>query len=141
MVTLSPEAHIGIVRHAEEGYPYEVCGVLIGRGKEIETFRKCRNINTERAHDRYELDPGSFLEADGWARENGMEILGIYHSHPDHPSLPSETDRARAWPGWIYLIVSVFQGRYRGYNAWILRECDWQFEELKIIKTRTVEGG
>jgi len=136
VVTITAEAHKDIVKRAEEGYPFEICGVLIGKGNKIETFRECRNLNTERARDRYELDPLSFNEADNWARENGMEIVGIYHSHPDHPSLPSETDRQRAWPGWIYLIVSVYQGKYVDDHSWVLRESDSMFEEVKASVTR-----
>lgn len=132
MVRISKDAFEGIVEHAEEGFPLEVCGVLIGKGGDVATYRRCRNLNTQRAHDRYELDPLSFQEADDWARGSSQEILGVYHSHPDHPSIPSETDRGMAWPEWIYLIVSINSGRYNDAHAWMLRESDSQFEEVEL---------
>ncbi|MCH8028799.1 MAG: M67 family metallopeptidase [Candidatus Dadabacteria bacterium] len=132
MVTITKSAYEGIIKHSESGYPYEICGVLIGNGCEIATFKECRNLNTERARDRYELDPLSFKEADDWARERDMNIMGIYHSHPDHPSLPSETDRMRAWPEWVYLIVSVNNRSFNNARAWVLNDPDSPFSEIQF---------
>lgn len=125
----------GIKRHVEAGYPNEVCGLLIGRGSTAEAFMEAKNLNVERARDRYELDPLSFKNADEFARSRGLEIIGIYHSHPDHPPLPSETDRTRAWHGWIYLIVSVESGKVSGERAWRLSEAGSQFEEVRLEYT------
>ena len=132
VVKINKESYAGIIEHAEAGFPHEVCGVLIGSGGEITEYRKCNNLNTERAHDRYELDPGSFNEADKWARDNGLEILGIYHSHPDHPSIASETDRQRAWPEWVYIILSIYKGNYNDARAWVLEDFDANFREEQI---------
>ena len=132
MVSVLKSVHDGIVRHAEWGFPHEVCGVLIGSDGKITHYRECRNLNTERAHDRYDLDPVSFKEADEWARLNGLEIVGIYHSHPDHPSIASETDRQRAWPEWVYIIFSVYGGRYRDSRAWVLQDFDSAFVEEAV---------
>lgn len=122
----------GIIEHAETGYPEEVCGVLIGKEGTINEFRKCRNLNRERAKDRYELDPISFQESDNWARVNNLDILAIYHSHPDHPSLPSEFDRSRAWPVWIYIIFSINNGKFNDARAWILEDNKYTFKENLI---------
>lgn len=126
----------GIIKHAESGYPNEVCGVLIGKEGEITSFKECRNLNQERARDRYELDPFSFKEADDWARSKGMEIVGIYHSHPDHPSRPSEFDRERAWPDWAYIIFSIHDGKYHDARAWFLGNPNSRFEgeEIELIQ-------
>lgn len=132
MVKMLKSAYDGIIKHAESGYPNEVCGVLIGKEDSITSFKECRNLNRERARDRYELDPLSFREADDWARSNGMEILGIYHSHPDHPSRPSGFDRERAWPEWVYIILSIDVGKYNDGRAWIVRDFDSPFEEEKV---------
>ncbi len=121
-----------IIKLAEAGYPEEVCGVLMGNNGCITKFKECRNQNLERARDRYELDPLSFKEADDWARLYGMEILGIYHSHPDHPSRPSMFDRERAWPDWVYIILSIHNGKYNDGRAWILYDYDSPFVEEKI---------
>lgn len=132
MVKIVKSAYDGMIGHAEEGFPHEVCGVLIGGDGKVTHYRECRNLNTERAHDRYDLDPASFKEADEWARGNGMEILGIYHSHPDHPSLPSETDRQRAWPEWIYIIFSINSGKYNDARAWVLEDFDSNFIQAAV---------
>ncbi|MEE8299622.1 MAG: M67 family metallopeptidase [Thermodesulfobacteriota bacterium] len=132
MVKILKPTYDGIIKHAESGYPNEVCGVLIGKNGKITEFKDCRNLNGERARDRYELDPVSFQEADDWARENKMEIIGIYHSHPDHPSIPSEFDRARAWPDWVYIIFSIDTGKYNDARAWLLDDFDSIFQERKI---------
>ncbi len=114
--------------HAERGYPDEVCGVMMGDGGVVSEFAECRNLNTERAHDRYELDPLSFNSADTAAREKNLNIVGIYHSHPDHPARPSETDRVRAWGGWGYLIMSIEKGSLKDSTLWYLNEETGQFE-------------
>ncbi|MEW6145042.1 MAG: M67 family metallopeptidase [Thermodesulfobacteriota bacterium] len=129
MVRILKSVYGGIIKHAEAGFPHEVCGVLIGKDGKIMHFRECRNLNTERAHDRYDLDPVSFKEADEWARANGLEIVGIYHSHPDHPSIASETDRQRAWPEWVYMIFSINSGKYNDARAWVLEDFDSRFIE------------
>ncbi len=136
MVEIAKSAHKGIIEHGESGFPHEVCGVLIGNNGKITDYKICRNLNTERAHDRYELDPISFNEADEWAREKGLEILGIYHTHPDHPSLPSETDRVRAWPDWVYIIYSINSGKFNDARGWVLEEFDGGFieEEIKVVE-------
>ena len=132
VVKITKSAYDGIVQHAEGGYPHEVCGVLIGKEGRITGFKECRNLNKERARDRYELDPLSFKEADEWARANGADILGIYHSHPDHPSRPSAFDRERAWPDGIYMILSIQSGKHNDGRAWVIRGYDSPFEEEEI---------
>lgn len=116
------------------GYPNEACGVLIGRQHEAEAevrgVMSARNLNTERASDRFELDPSDFLKADQAARAAGMELLGIWHSHPDHPAQPSETDREFAWEGWSYLILSVSRDGVRETQSWRLE--NGVFEEEKV---------
>lgn len=131
MVTIRKQAYQGMIEHGEAGFPHEICGVLIGSNGAVETFKPCNNLNTERAHDRYQLDKRSFNEADTWARENGMDIIGIYHTHPDHPSRPSETDRVNAWPEYIYLIISINNGKYNDGHAWMLKDFDSHFEEAQ----------
>ena len=109
---------------AHAGYPHETCGLLIGeRGNGrivIKRVVQAKNLNRERAHDRYEVDPLDFLAADTEARANRLEVLGVWHSHPDHPARPSETDRAAAWPDWSYVIVSVTGAGVQDLRAWRL---------------------
>jgi proteasome lid subunit RPN8/RPN11 len=132
VVKILKSAYLELIKHAESGYPNEVCGVLIGKNGEITDHKQCRNLNKERSHDRYELDPLSFYEADDWARKRKLEIVGIYHSHPDHPSLPSEFDRSSAWSEWVYIILSIDKGKYNDARAWLLDDSDLIFKEKGI---------
>lgn len=104
-----------LARQAAAGYPHEVCGLLVGRldgdHVRVERLVSARNLNQERAHDRYILDPQAFVTADAEARRDGLEILGIWHSHPDSPARPSLTDLEAAWEGYSYVIVTVRQGQ------------------------------
>jgi proteasome lid subunit RPN8/RPN11 len=106
------------------GYPEETCGLLIGRrtGPDtlVEDLVQASNLDRERPGDRYRLDPDAFAAADRWARERRLEIVGIWHSHPDHPAVPSPTDRARAWVGWSYLIAAVGAGGVTEVRSWRL---------------------
>lgn len=77
-------------------------------------------MNRVRARDRFELDPRDFLAAELAARRTGREIVGIWHSHPDHPAVPSETDRLAAWEGWSYLIAEVTRERAGALRSWRL---------------------
>ncbi len=120
---------------ALRGYPLEVCGLLVGRERDgrVDVARvvEARNLNRERAHDRYDLDPADFLVADEQARAQGLEIVGVWHSHPDHPARPSETDRAAAWDGWSYVIVSVTREGIADLRSWRLEREDFIEEPIK----------
>lgn len=109
---------------AIDGYPYETCGVLVGAcaGGEVRIERvfQARNLNTERARDRYVLDPDDLMSADLAAREAGLEIVGFWHTHPDHPARPSETDREAAWDGYSYVILSVSGAGVEDLRSWRL---------------------
>ena len=121
-------------RHGEEGYPREICGLLVGRLEEGTGIRRvreacpARNLCGAWAADRYELDPADFLRIEEAARRRELEVVGVYHSHPDHPSRPSETDRLRAgeiWQSsesWSYVILEVREGRAGSWKSFILRD-------------------
>lgn len=119
---LGSDSMQAIQGHAERDYPNECCGLMVGRrqqgGWAVEYVRPARNLNTERAADRYLLDNRDFLAIDREARERGLDIVGVYHSHPDHPAKASETDRLNAWPAFAYLIVGVRQGRAEEWRVW-----------------------
>ena len=111
-------------RRGREGYPNETCGLLLGHATgervEVKETAIARNLNVERAADRYELDPADFVAADARARAAGMEIVGIWHSHPDHPAQPSPTDLTAAWEGWSYVILSVSRAGLEDLRSWRL---------------------
>ena len=121
---------------AANGYPYETCGVLVGACAEgearIERVFEARNLNTERARDRYVLDPDDLMSADMAARESGLEIVGFWHTHPDHPARPSETDREAAWDGYSYVILSVSGEGVEDLRSWRLNGAG--FVEEKVFE-------
>ena len=124
--------------HMEETYPYECCGLIVGtmeESKTAEASRRCRNLNTERAVDRYELDPKDMLKVQRELDGGPWDIIGVYHSHPDHPSRPSGFDTDHAWPGYSYIIGSVEKGKMGSLQSWELDQSGSAFdeEELEIL--------
>ncbi len=107
--------------HGAEGYPHEICGIMVGpRGNGMVTeARRARNLIVERARDRYEIDPRDHIRIQREADAAGMDIVGYYHSHPDHPAQASRFDTERAWAGYVYLIVAVHHGRPVDANAFV----------------------
>ena len=124
-------------QHAEHVYPDECCGVLLGKLVTGEThvhgIVPCHNIRVSDAHKQFEIDPAELARVQREARESGMEIVGFYHSHPDHPALPSPTDLEHAhWIGCSYVITSVNQGKANETRSFLLtgtREEDKTFAE------------
>jgi proteasome lid subunit RPN8/RPN11 len=126
-LVLPAAAHSAIARHAEGAYPEEACGILVGRfaeapdggrsGARVERALPAENVHSDRRR-RYAIAPEALLAAQRRAREEGCELVGYYHSHPDHPPRPSATDRSDAWPGVSYLIVAVAAGRAGEARSW-----------------------
>ena len=116
-------------------YPHEACGLLIGRNvgacNAVVDVRQARNLRTERAHDRYEIDPQDFLAADRDARHRHLELVGVWHTHPDHPARPSSTDLAAAWPQWSYVILAVGQAGVSEMTSWRLADTAFEQEEIQ----------
>ena len=117
------------------GYPDETCGLLLGLSSKagccVLLQRPARNLNQVRSTDRFELDPVAYLAAEQAASAAGIELVGVWHSHPDHPARPSETDRAMAWPGWSYLILSVTADGVVDLRSWRLAGRDFIEEEVR----------
>ena len=131
-----------IYDHTEESYPYECCGLLIGttdqeKNHTVHAFRRCKNLNKERAHDRYDMDPLDMLRAEREFENSPWDIIGVYHSHPDHPSRASQTDTDRAVEimafAWSYVIVSVQKGKVAGAQSWMLNEAEKKFYEEPLV--------
>lgn len=135
-LSLRKDVRDSLENWVRSGYPNETCGLLIGASHEgvAVTARAvlARNLNQERARDRYELDPMDQLAAEAAARAAGLEVIGVWHSHPDHPARPSETDRMMAWPQWYYLIISVSNESIEDVRAWQLNH-NGEFEEEAIL--------
>ncbi len=134
MLHLPSEFRTTLASWAEAAYPNESCGLLIGErvsaNHAIKRVTQANNLNRDRAQDRYELDPHDFLEADSTARAQGLEVLGVWHTHPDHPARPSETDRLAAWPEWSYVILEVTGEGAREMRSWRLNDAQAFDEEV-----------
>jgi proteasome lid subunit RPN8/RPN11 len=134
-LALNPPLQRRLQGWACAGYPRECCGLLLGHAGDgvvrVEEIVQAHNVNAERGHDRYEIDPEDFLHADALARERRLEIVGIWHTHPDHPARPSATDREQAWEGWSYLIVSVNAAGVQAMRSWRLDGHDFIEEALR----------
>lgn len=135
MIIISKEKITEIIGYVKNAYPFECCGLLAGidKGqKEVVEVYALKNLNTERTHDRYEIDPVEYMKADLEATKKEMQIIGIYHSHPDHPSRPSEFDASRAWEGYSYLIIAIKNGEDCEFKSWIFLESEKTFKEEEI---------
>ena len=123
--------------HGSEAYPEECCGFLLGRmteqGNYVGAAMSVENRRETSRERRYSISAEDFHRADLAAREQGWDIVGFYHSHPDHPAQPSATDLAEAtFPGYTYAIVSVCGGHAEQITAWSLRPDRSRFESEPI---------
>ena len=141
MITLSPERITEIGLHGERDYPYECCGLLIGRyGNEgskivLETFAISNAREESAKRNRFLIQPGELLRGESYAREKNLEVVGFYHSHPESPAVPSQYDLEHAWPSYSYIIVSVMNQRAGDLFSWEQQPDRSKFdrEEMKVI--------
>ena len=140
MLKIPQSALASLRRHGEETYPHECCGVLLGGFEgDTRTVRqvvRAGNTRLDALHNRYSIDPGELVRIQRQARERGLEIVGFYHSHPDHPARWSSTDLAEAhWVGCSYVITSVEKGKAAVTNSFLLAgtvEEDKHFEDEEV---------
>lgn len=131
MLKISPSIFSEIRQHGEQTYPYECCGILLGsvdpqRDERAATLAvRCGNTRTDSARNRYNIDPKELIAVQKLGRERGEDVVGFYHSHPDHPAHWSETDLAEAhWLGCSYVITAVAEGRAAQTNSFVLAGTD-----------------
>src|SRR6476660_5668831 len=129
MLKIDPRDYAEIRKHGEETYPHECCGVLLGQMdgdvRTVTSAARCGNTRTDSPQNRYHIDPRELVRIQRDGRERGEDIVGFYHSHPDHPPLWSSTDLAEAhWFGCSYVITSVEKGKAAVTNSFELRGSD-----------------
>lgn len=133
---LPPEIEASIRAHAREEYPHECCGALLGNEqgdtRVIHQVIRLANERTEQRERRFYVSSQQVLMAERQARAAGLLLLGFYHSHPDHPAIPSEYDREHALPYYSYPIVSVVQGEPAELRSWRLKDDRSGFEEEQV---------
>jgi proteasome lid subunit RPN8/RPN11 len=127
---ISPDLAEKIRQHGVETYPHECCGALLGRdanptigaAREILDLFPLINRREDSPRNRFSVEPRDVIEADKAAQSRGLDVIGWYHSHPDHPAKPSEYDREHAWPWYSYIIVSVHAGVPQDMTSWRLKD-------------------
>jgi proteasome lid subunit RPN8/RPN11 len=122
--------------HGKRAYGEECCGFLLGKlngsSKSVEDIVEIENERKEERQRRYLITPEVYVKVDQEARKRGLEILGFYHSHPDHPARPSQYDLEHAWSWFSYLITSVEKGEPKETTCWVLREDRSEFDQEPI---------
>lgn len=132
-LALSKELLDQIHAHGERAYPEEGAGFLIGSDGKVEDILPLENAREDGArHNRFLITPEAYLNAEVTADRLGLSLIGVFHSHPDHPNRPSEYDREWAQPFFSYIITSVNEGKAAGSRSWRLLEDRSEFEEEEI---------
>jgi len=132
-VSISQQALHIIEQHGVEDYPYECCGFLFGAEGNVRVIQEAKpvlNKVTENRNRRFEISPKDYLAAELYAVKNDLTLLGVYHSHPDHPAVPSIHDFKQAVPFFSYIIISVSDNHVQSLRSWQLS--DGYFVEEKI---------
>jgi proteasome lid subunit RPN8/RPN11 len=148
MLNLSHFDYQAIRAHGEETFPHECCGALLGHatpeGNHVHKLVRAGNTRTDRAHDRYNIAPEELIKIQRQARGLGFDIVGFYHSHPDHPAQWSKTDFDEAhWVGCSYVITEIAGGKAAITNSFLLigtGEEDKQFID-EAIEIEVVPSG
>lgn len=130
-----------IESHAEADYPFECCGFLFGQEQEehkrvISLARRVSNSKKGDQRRRFKISPTEYQKAELFADEHQLDLLGVYHSHPDHPARPSEHDLKQAMPFFSYIIASVKKGQCSNLTSWQLDD-NGQFQEERILVKTT----
>jgi proteasome lid subunit RPN8/RPN11 len=135
-----PEDALRVIHHeAGHGYPEEICGILIGRdsdaGRVIERVVPVDNARADERSRRYIIEADVLRRVEHEAKRDGFEVIGFYHSHPDHAAIPSAYDREHSWPWYTYVIVAVRRGEIADVRAWRLTDDRTAFGEQSVIST------
>ena len=139
-LTLGPGVVDAIRQHGAETYPHECCGALLGQEGAVLEAWALPNTTEEGPRRRFLIRPVDYRAAEERAAEAGLELLGFYHSHPDHPARPSQYDLDHAWPVFSYVILSVVAGRSEDMSSWRLAADRSAFEPEALNCVTTLES-
>ena len=144
MLRIDQQNYEALRHHGEEIYPHECCGILLGQmdgdEKIVTSIARAGNTRTDSPQNRYNIDPKDLIRIQREGRKRGEDIVGFYHSHPDHPAQWSKTDFAEAhWFGCSYVITSVEQGKAALTNSFLLSGSDedgktFENEDIVVAK-------
>jgi len=133
------ENHLYEMRaHGERDYPYECCGLMLGRfvdaRKQVVEMYAISNAREEEAkRNRFLIRPDELMRGEKYAREKGLDVVGFYHSHPDDVAVPSQYDLEHAWPTYSYIVMSVQKGRAVDLRSWEMEADRSRFIEEEIV--------
>ncbi len=129
---LGPGVAAAIRRHGVETFPHECCGALIGKDDQVTSVFALPNTTDLGPRRRFLVSPKDYMMAERKASESGGELLGFYHSHPDHPARPSQFDLDHAFPNFHYVIVSVMSSVSAAMTVWFLKDDRSSFDEGEL---------
>ena len=131
-VVLTKAVDAAIREHGRQTFPHECCGAMLGRDGAVLEAHALANTTEEGPRRRFLVRPDDYRAAEQRARAAGLDLLGFYHSHPDHPARPSQYDLDHAWPSFSYVIVSVMAGADKDLTSWRLKDDRTAFEEEAV---------
>ena len=132
IINIDPAPEAVMYAHAKAAFPNECCGFLYGHEKEGRQITLAKEVINSKDGDqrrRFEVSPFDYMKAEQFALENDLQLLGVYHSHPNHPAIASEHDLAVAMPYFSYVIVSVMEGEIADIKSWKLKDDQRVFAE------------
>ncbi len=138
MIELTEEHLAEMRQHGERDYPFECCGLILGRfesdGRKIvaETYPISNAREEEAKRNRFLIRPEELLRGEKYAREKSLDVVGFYHSHPDQPAVPSRYDLDHAWPTYSYIVVSIKKGQAVDLRSWVMEPDRSRFNEEEI---------
>jgi len=140
MISISEQLLVSIREHGIQDYPYECCGLLLGRyGAEAKVVTETYPISNAREEsakrNRFLIEPAELMRGERYARDHEVEVVGFYHSHPDSPAVPSQYDLEHAWPTYSYIIVSTRADDATDLFSWEQEPDRTRFnqEEIRVI--------
>jgi proteasome lid subunit RPN8/RPN11 len=140
MIELTEEQAAEVRQHGERDYPFECCGLMLGRFEDndrkvvTETYPISNAREEEAKRNRFLIRPEELMRGEKDAREKGLDVVGFYHSHPDDRAVPSKYDLEHAWPTYSYIVVSVKQGEAVDLRSWEMEPDRSRFNEEEITE-------
>jgi proteasome lid subunit RPN8/RPN11 len=145
MLLLSEQIDKEIRAHGAKDYPNETCGAMLGRDgeaeREVRALFPLINRRDDSPRNRFSVTAEDFRDAERAATHQGLELIGWYHSHPDHPARPSDFDREHAWPWYSYIIVSVAKGQPQDLTSWRLADDRSRFDPEEVTPRAAAQRG
>ena len=137
MIELEEQQLTEMREHAQRDYPFECCGLMLGRfaeGRKVvaQTYPISNAREEEAKRNRFLIRPEELMRGEKYARENGFDVVGFYHSHPDDRAVPSQYDLEHAWPTYSYIVVSVEKGQAVDLRSWEMESDRSRFNEEEI---------